>query len=212
MRTLGDARARGCVCTQAELCSQSVSFRTGGSAPATLGTRLEPPRQDRPWPGTVLSVIAVSLRHCALNVAATLWALNCPCERADGVCNGMERDGCRPAGHPGTGVQSTRHKHPEPHAPSTLTQARPAGTGIQADVCTESSVAFGRCQGGSGSGRRGVRRWSYGESHTAEWAHLLEACRLQALSLLLEHGLFPEMSAWVARDKQAEVFPKQLTY
>lgn len=94
----------------------------------------------------------------------------------------------------------------------SLTQARPAGTRIQADVCTESSVAFGRCQG-LRVWQKGVRRWSYGESHTAEWAHLLEACRLQALSLsLLEHGLFPEMSAWVARDKQAEVFPKQLTY
>ena len=87
---LGDACARGyaCremrmpedVCTQAELCSQSVFIRTGGSAPVTLGTRSEPPRQDHPWPGTVLSVI--SLRHCALNMAATLWALNCPCERS----------------------------------------------------------------------------------------------------------------------------------
>lgn len=161
---LGDACARGyaCremrvpedVCTQAELCSQSVSMRTGGSAPVTLGSRSEPPRQDHPWPGTVLSVI--SLRHCALNMAATLWALNCPCERGDGAYNGMERDGCSPAGHPGTGVQSTRHKHPEPHAPSTLTQAKPAGTGVQAKVRTESSVGFGRCQGGSGTGRRGA--------------------------------------------------------
>lgn len=89
-------------------------------------------------------------------------------------------------------------QRPEPHAPSTLTQARPAGAGIQAGVRAESSVAFGHRQGGSGSGRRGVRRWSYGESHTAERARVLEACRLQALSLLLEHGLFPEMSAWVA--------------
>lgn len=41
-------------------------------------------------------------------------------------------------------------------------------------MCTESST-FGRCQGAQGLAE-GVRRWSYGESHTAEWAHLLEAC------------------------------------
>lgn len=133
---------------EAELCSQSISIRTGGSAPVTLGTRSEPPRQNHPWPGTVLSIIVVSLRHCALNVAATLWALDCPCERGDGVCHGMERDGCCPAGHPGTGVQSTRHKHPDPHVPSNLTQAKPAGMGVQAKVCTESSVGFRHCQGG----------------------------------------------------------------
>ena len=149
---------RGCTCwemrlpedvraPEVELCSQSISIRTRGSAPVTLGTRSEPPRQDHLWPGTVLSIIVVSLRHCALNLTATLWALNSPCERGDGVCHGMERDGCCPAGHAGTGVQSIRHKHPELHVPCNLTQAKPAGMGVQAKVCTETSVGFSHCQG-----------------------------------------------------------------
>lgn len=182
---------------EAELCSQSISIRTGGSAPVTLGTRSEPPRQDHPWPGTVLSSIIVSLRHCALNVAATLWALDCPCERGDGVCHGMERDGCCPAGHPGNGVQSTRHKHPEPHVPSSLTQAKPAGMGVQAKVCTESSVGFSRCQGGQSLGEGVQRRWSDGEHQTAERALCWKPSGFRRFISSLG-AVFPELSGWVA--------------